>query len=121
VFLANVGEGGDAAFFLSHLRTIWNVPTEKSVLIWMVPVALLEDTEKLERFLPALATFMKETQETLLQILSFPELLERHHSALRRLKALGVRIYQADQNASFIEVHRPDGIMVAVPGRPFES
>lgn len=94
---------------------------DKAVLIWIVAPEFIEALSDQKAFLSEFAAIVEASKGRVGHSAVFPHALLEHEIFIQRVRALGIAVHgSADDGACFVEVHRPDGIVVGMPGREYK-
>jgi len=88
-------------------------------IIWILQPCVLESAA-FDALIGMLTAIVQQSRGIVGHCAVVPHATEQHASQMRRLKQPGVGVhYSAEDGACFVEVHKPDGIVVGMPGRAF--
>ncbi len=94
---------------------------DKAVVIWIVAPEFIESLTDQKAFQSEFADIVDASKGRVAHSVVFPHALLEHEVFIQRVRELGIAVYaSADDGACFVEVHRPDGIVVGMPGREYK-
>ena len=121
VWILNLGQGPDLARGLDLLERFTAQTTQASV-IWILTGALLESIPDYGRFLRRVADVCEASFGRIAHIAVFPDDVPSRATTMRAFRRIGMGVhYGGPDRACFVEVHRPDGIVVGMPGAVLEG
>jgi hypothetical protein len=117
VWIAELGNGVGIEGILSRVRQLATEADQTSV-IWIVQPMVLESSSVFDAVVSALASIVRESTDGSRHVVVVPYAEDRHLPQLRRLEQADVAVhYSGPHGECFVEVHRPDGNVVGMPGR----
>jgi hypothetical protein len=117
VWIAELGNGVGVEGIISRVRQL-ATEAQRTSVIWIVQPMVFESSSVFDAVVSALASIVRESTDGSGHVVVVPHAEDRHLPQLRRLKQAGVAVhYSGPHGECFVEVHRPDGIVVGMPGR----
>lgn len=94
------------------------VDSDGAHLIWIMAPEFIDSLSDREGFIAEVKTIVVTSNERITHAAVFPGTSPQHQSFIKQIRGLGMSAYSAaDDGACFVEVHRPDGIVVGMPGK----
>jgi hypothetical protein len=95
--------------------------TNKQSVIWIFQTEFLEALRDVDGFLARIRAVVATSRDKVGHCAVFAKEAAQRTDIMASLKQIGLDVhYRAPDGACFVEVHRPDGIVVGVPGRAFD-
>ena len=121
VWMLELGDGRNFTEALDSLEHFVSTTTQQSV-IWIVQAELLEQLTDPGGFVKRVSSVMDRSRGTTRHCAVFVTRASERTDVMRAFKELGLGVhYSAPDGACFVEVHRPDGIVVGMPGPAFDG
>jgi hypothetical protein len=118
VWIAELGAESDFTDVLSRVGQI-SMAGQKASIIWILQPCVLESSD-FNSLLNTLAAIVQQSRGVVGHCVVVPHATELHVAQMRRLRQSGAGVhYSAADGACFVEVHKPDGIVVGLPGIAF--
>ena len=116
VVIAQLGSGAEALDVVARAALL--IPRGKpAFLVWILQPAMLDSATLFDRFLSDFTLLVERSRGTLDHCAVVPYANELHRIQMKRLADLGISVHHAAANgACFVEIHRPDGIVIGIPG-----
>jgi hypothetical protein len=122
VWILNFGDGGDVTEALSALEDFIAQCSGTQRVIWILQAQFLNSVQDLDGFLVRVRAVIARSQGTTEHCAVFATEASRRTDVMRAFKQIGLGVhYSAPDGACFVEVHRPDGIVVGMPGPAFDQ
>jgi hypothetical protein len=119
VWIADLGAASDFGDVLSHVAKLSAAGQHASV-IWILQPWVFESAAAFDALLDALTSIVQQSRGIVGHCAVVPHATEQLAPQMRRLVQSGVRVHHsAGDGACFVEVHKPEGIVVGMPGRAF--
>ena len=119
VWIADLGAASEFTDVISRVAQV-SVAGQKASVIWILQPCVLESAATFDALIGTLTTIVQQSRGIVGHCVVVPHATERHTSQMRRLRQSGVGVhYSAGDGACFVEVHKPDGIVVGMPGKAF--
>jgi hypothetical protein len=114
--IADLGAGNDFEPILSAAdRSV--ASGQQGTMVWILQDAVLAQVEDWERFVGRLAQVVRHPDNRVVHCAVLVLAAAQRQELVQRLKGLGMGVHgSADDGACFVEVHRPNGIVVGMPG-----
>lgn len=115
-WIVQLGDQGDHTGVFEQLKDLLAQKQQEN-LIWIVqPDNLVAD------LLARISSIVRPSVDCASHIAVLPGVLPDHSDVVKQLRELGMNVHDsADDGACFVEVHRPDGVAVGLPGPPVRS
>lgn len=91
----------------------------QAAFIWIVPAEFLSSLPHERTFLTSLSGVMNLSRNQLAHTVVVPDACPKHESVMQQIACLAGVHYSAEDGACFVEVHKPEGIIVGMPGRAY--
>jgi hypothetical protein len=115
--IANLGAGDDFEPVLSAAERVAATGHQLS-MIWILQEALLTQVTDWDQFVGRLESVVRKPGNRIGHCVVLVLEAAQRHALVQRLKGVGMGVHgSADDGACVVEVHRPDGIVVGMPGR----
>jgi len=119
-WILNFGDGKDLGRALDALEEFVGRANRQSV-IWIVQAEFLAAIRDVEGFFARVRTIVANSKGKVGHCAVFAREAAQRIDVMAALKQIGVGVhYSAPDGACFVEVHRPDGIVVGMPGKAFD-
>jgi len=119
VWIAELGSGVGVEELISRVRQL-ATQARRTNVIWILQPIVLESSNVFDTVISSLASIVQASTGGTGHTIVVPYAADRHLPQLRRLKQVGITVhFSGPHGECFIEVHRPDGIVVGMPGREF--
>src|SRR5262245_21340554 len=119
-WILNFGDGKDLVRALDELAEFVGCVNNQSV-IWIVQAEFLAALPDVDGFLARLRTIVANSKDKVRHLAVFAKEAAQRVDVMAAFKQLGIGVhYSAPDGACFVEVHRPDGIVVGMPGKAFD-
>jgi hypothetical protein len=119
VWIADLGAASDFADVVSRVAQM-SVAGQQASIIWILQPCVLESAAAFDALISTLTAIVAQSRGIVGHCAVVPHATKQHASQMRRLRQSGVGVhYSAEDGACFVEVHKPDGIVVGMPGRAF--
>ncbi len=116
IWIAQMGTGVDHRSVLDELKKLAKDDQQQNV-IWIMPPEFLDTLADQASFMSEVASIVKSSQGKIGHTAVLPRASAKHKSVMAQLRDFGIGVhYSADDGACFVEVHKPDGIVVGMPG-----
>ena len=90
-------------------------------VIWIIQAEFLAAALDVDGFLARVRAIVAASKDKVGHCAVFAKEAAQRIDIMAALKQIGLGVhYSAPDGACFVEVHRPDGIVVGMPGKPFE-
>jgi len=120
-WIAQMGNAGGEQSVLAELKTLTATGRPANV-IWIIPTQFLKTLNDPAQFVTAVDSLVKDSGGSFGFTAVVPGASAEHEPMMARLQAVGVGVhYAADDGACFVEVHKPEGIVVGMPGAAFQK
>lgn len=94
------------------------VDSDGAHLIWIMAPEFIDSLSDHAGFMAEVKVIVVASNERVTHAAVFPGASPQHQSFIKQIRGLGMSTYSAaDDGACFVEVHRPDGIVVGMPGK----
>ena len=121
VWIAELGSGIAIDEIMARVRKV-SEQTQRATIIWILQPIVLDSPSVFDAVIVALQSILLESRDTIAHSAVVPYVNEKHSPMMRRLKDIGLGVHYAGPHGEcFIEVHKPDGIVVAWPGKAFSG
>jgi hypothetical protein len=121
VWIAELGGGVGVDRIFSKVRQLTTQPQQTSVL-WILQPIMLASPEVFDSVISRLAQIVSESRGVIGHLAVVPYASERHLPMMKRLKTIGLGVYHSGPDGEcFIEVHKPEGIVVGMPGEAYSG
>ncbi len=122
VWIAELGGGEPLDEIMAQMREALGGGFQRMAVIWILQPIVLERPGGFDAVVAALHSILSRSRNFISHSAVVPYATERHLPMMRRLKEIGMEVhYSGPHGECFIEVHKPDGIVVAWPGRAFSG
>jgi hypothetical protein len=119
VWVADLGIACDFVDVVSHF-TQMSIAGQQASVIWILQPCLLESAAAFDSLIGALTIIAQQSCGIVGHCAVVPHATKLHAPQMKRLRLSGLGVhYSAEDGACFVEVHKPDGIVVGMPGRAF--
>jgi hypothetical protein len=119
VWIAELGSGESLNDIMSQVRQV-SEQEQRMAIIWILQPILLESPSVFDAVVAALDSILSESRDGIAHSAVVPYATDRHLRMMRRLKGIGVAVhYSGPHGECFVEVHKPDAIVVGMPGKAF--
>ncbi len=119
VWIAELGSGKNIDEIVTRVRKL-SEQAQRATVVWIVQPILLESPTVFEAVLAAFRPLLSDARKVIAHSAVVPYAGDRHAAMMRRLKDIGMSVYYGGPHGEcFVEVHKPEGIVVGMPGRPF--
>jgi hypothetical protein len=119
-WILNFGDGRDGEGALVAIEAFARTGAAAPV-IWILDAAFLGALQDEERFIARVLAVRRESPKGMGHCAVFAGDVARWDSLMRAFKAAGLGVHYAHADgACFVEVHRPDGVVVGMPGPPLQ-
>jgi len=120
IWILNCGDGKDLTRALDALEDFVGRANEQSV-IWIIQAAYLAAVGDVDGFLARIRAIVAASKGRVGHCAVFANEAAQRIDIMAALKQMGLGVhYSAPDGACFVEVHRPEGIVVGMPGKAFE-
>jgi hypothetical protein len=121
LWILNFGDGSDCDRALDAIDE-FVARADKQSVIWILQADFFKSLRDLDGFLERVRTVVTRSRGTVGHCAVFATEASRRTDVMQAFGQLGLGVhYSAPDGACFVEVHRPDGIVVGMPGRAFDS
>jgi len=119
-WILNFGDGKDLTHALDAVEDLVAGPHGGSV-IWLFQGEFLSALSDVDGFLARVRAIIAASHDKVEHFAVFAKEAGLHTEVMASLKQIGLGVYySAPDGACFVEVYRPDGIVVGLPGRSFD-
>jgi len=119
VWIADLGAASDFADVVSRVAQL-SAAAQQASVIWILQPCVLDSAAAFDSLISTLTALVQRSRGIVVHCAVVPHATEQHTSQMRRLRQTGVGVhYSAEDGACFVEVHKPDGIVIGMPGRAF--
>jgi hypothetical protein len=120
IWILNFGDGSDLARALDAVGEFVGRATKQSV-IWIIQAEFLAAVSDIDGFLARVRAIVAESADKVGHAAVFVKGAAERIDVMAAFKQIGMGVHHsAPDGACFVEVHRPDGIVVGMPGKPFD-
>jgi hypothetical protein len=118
-YVADIGRSGDYEGVFTALRAL-AASGGKANVIWIIQGNFLDALEDRDAFLREMKSLVDQSKGRMGHCAVFAYAKVNHEPIMKQVKELGVGVhYSAEDGACFVEVHKPEGIVVGIPGRAY--
>ena len=123
VWIAELGNGEALHAIIAKVRkALEEEDAQRMAIIWILQPIVLERPGGFDAVVDALHSILSRSRNVISHSAVVPYATERHLPMMRRLKEIGMDVhYSGPHGECFIEVQKPDGIVVEWPGRAFSG
>ena len=119
VWIADLGATSDFSDVVSRVAQL-SIAGEQFSVIWILQSCQLESSVTFDSLIGTLTTIVQQSRGIAGHCAVVPHATARHTSQMARLRQSGLGVhYSADNGACFVEVHKPEGIVIGMPGKAF--
>jgi len=119
VWIADLGAASDFTDVISRVAQM-SVAGQPASVIWILQPCVLESAAVFSTLIGTLTTIVEQSCGIVDHCAVVPHASTQHASQMRRLRQAGVGVhYSAEDGACFVEDHKPDGIVIGMPGSAF--
>jgi hypothetical protein len=119
--ILNFGDGKDLVKALESIEGIV-AGTEKLNVVWILQSEFLEALLDLKSFLARVGAVVVASKGRMGHVAVFATEAAKRVDIMNCFRQLGLGVHYSDPDgACFVEVHRPDGIVVGMPGKAFDG
>jgi hypothetical protein len=119
-WILNFGDGKDRVRALDAVEEFAG-RADKQTVIWIIQAEFLAALPDLEGFLGRIRTIVALSKDKVRHSVVFAKETAQRVDVMAALKQIGLSVHHsAPDGACFVEVHRPDGIVVGMPGKAFD-
>lgn len=116
VWLLGFGDGREPSAALDRLEEL-QTGGERPHVLWLLRADFIDSLRSQPEFLSRVSRVVSKTASTMTHHAVLSGRSALHEQLVRALQSIGVAVsLAADDGASFVEVHRPSGIVVGIPG-----
>ena len=120
-WIAQAGANGNEQSVISKLKLLAK-RHEPCNVIWIIPAQFVDTLTDPKQFVSRVFFLLKEAGGEVRFTAVVPGALARHEQIMTRLQEVGLSLhYAADDGACFVEVHKPEGIVVGMTGPAFRQ
>ena len=120
-WIAQTGTNGGTQSILNELQTLADKGESCSV-IWIIPAQFLDSIADPDEFVAKVSKLIEDSKSRIGLNAVLPGASSEHAAIMSRLHSAGVGIhFAANDGACFVEVHKPDGISVGMPGAAYSK
>ena len=117
VWILNFGDGTDLNGALNAVDEFVRSADQENV-IWILQAEFLNSLTDLDRFVERVRSVTANSRGTVGHCAVFATEASRRTDVMQAFKQLGLGVhYSAPDGACFVEVHRPDGIVIGMAGQ----
>lgn len=121
VWILNFGDGSDLSRALDAVDEFVSSADRQSV-IWILQLEFLNSLQDLDRFLDRVRAVITNSHGTVRHSAVFATEASQRTDVMGAFRQLGLGVHHsAPDGACFIEVHRPNGIVVGMAGQAFDG
>ena len=121
MYIADFGDGSEKKNLLDQIRKFIQSGGKANVIIILQP-SFIDQVGNMDEVLSGLQELAKVDPDILSKAVVIPFSKPQHLPLVAKLRELKIGVHRsADDGACFVEVHKPDGIVVGMPGKPFEN
>ena len=118
-WIVDFGDGREQKNLFDAMRQLVQGGDKASIIMILQP-SFIDHAANAEEILSGLRELSEIETDTLTKIAVIPFSTAQHLPFAAKLRKLGLGVYHsADDGACFVEVHRPDGIIVGMAGQSF--
>jgi hypothetical protein len=119
VWILNLGDGKDLGRALDALDEFVG-RADKQTVIWIIQAEFLGALRDVEAFLARIRSIVAASKGKVGHGAVFAKEAGQRLDVMAALKQMGIGVhYSAPDGACVVEIHRPDGIVVGMPGNAF--
>ncbi len=119
-WILNFGDGKDLVRALDAVEELVG-HADKERVIWIIQPEFLAALPDVDLFLARIHTIVAASKDKVAHCAVFAKEAAQRIDVMTALKQIGLGVhYSAPDGACFVEVHRPDGIVVGMPGKAFD-
>jgi hypothetical protein len=119
-WILNFGDGKDLTHALDAVEA-FVARSHRETVIWLFQGEFLAALHDVDGFLVRIRAIVTASHDKVEHLAVFAKEAGLHTEVMASLKQIGLAVfYSAPDGACFVEVHRPDGIVVGLPGRPYD-
>ena len=120
-WILNFGDGGDLNGALDVVDTFVRSADQQNV-IWILQAGFLNSLADVGKFLDRVRTVIVNSQGKVGHVAVFATEASKRTDLMQAFRQLGLGVHSSSPDgACFVEVHRPDGIVVGMPGPAFDA
>jgi len=121
VWVADLGSGAGLDDIVSGVRQLQD-REQKARILWIIQPIVMEAPAIFDTVVSALDSVVRESRGILGHSVVMAHATDRHVPLMRRLRDIGLAVYHSGPHGEcFVEVHKPEGIVVGMPGREFKD
>jgi hypothetical protein len=121
-WILNLGDGGDTTQALRACDDLVAKLARGQSVIWILQAEFLSSVQDLDGFLVRVRAVIDRLRGAVGHNAVFATDASRRTDVMRAFRQIGLGVhYSAPDGACFVEVHRPDGIVVGMPGPAFDD
>src|SRR3954470_1447170 len=115
VWIADLGATSDFADVVARVAQM-SAAAQQASVIWIMQPCVLDSAAAFDSFISTLTALVQQSRGIVGHCVVVPHATEEHTSQMRRLRQTGVGVhYSSEDGACFVEVHKPDGIVIGMP------
>jgi hypothetical protein len=120
-WILNFGDGQDLTGALDAVEDFVG-RVEKQYVVWILQAEFLDALKDVDGFLARIRAIAALSRDKVGHCAVFAKEAGRRTDIMVSLRQIGLAVhFSAPDGACFVEVHRPDGIVVGMPGKPLDS
>jgi hypothetical protein len=120
VWILNFGDGTDLTRALDDVDAFVGKAGQHNI-VWIFQAEFLAALRDVDGFLARVSAIAAASRGKVGHTAVFANEAARHTAIMAAFRQIGLGVhYSAPDGACFVEVHRPDGIVVGMPGKAFD-